>query len=363
MSTEPTSTEVAIVEFAPIVKQSGLEKAEQYAAIFSPFMVTLKQLSDKATGVNHDNPTAIDAKIARGVRLALVKNRTATAKQKDLSKATLMAETNLIQNLHNVVINSSQLIEADLEAVEKFAENKEKERKAALAVERSAMFSEFGTDLTGYDLGSMAESTFNDLLESQRLLHEKRVADAIAAEAARIEAERLEQERQAALKAENERLKAEAEEAEKKIAAERTEAERLAKIEKEKADKLAKENADKLAAIQAENERVRKKAADELKASQEAAAKAQAQLKEKQDAEKKAADEKLAAEKKAAKVPVKEKLKIAVTSLVLELPDSEITADVLAKFNGFKTWALQQIEHFGEANGTVGGGEKLKERE
>ena len=338
------TTELTVIEFEPIVKQSGLDKAEQYAAIFSPFMVTLKQLSDKAVTVNHDNPTAIDAKIAREVRLALVKNRTATAKQKDLSKATLMAETNLIQNLHNVVINSSQLVEADLEAVEKFAENKEKERKAALSIERATMFTEYGTDLTGYDLGAMADNVFNDLLESQKLLHEKRIADAAKAEAERIAAAKAELKRQAALKAENEKLKKEAKLAAEKLAAEKAEAARLAKIEQDKADALAKENAAKLAAIEASNKAARDKADAELKATQEAAAKAQAELKAKQDAEAKLAAEKLAAEKKAAKAPVKEKLKTAVTSLVLELPESEITVDVLAKFAGFKTWALQQID-------------------
>lgn len=338
------NTELTVIEFEPIVKQSGLEKAEQYAAIFSPFMVTLKQLSDKAVTVNHDNPTAIDAKIAREVRLALVKNRTATAKQKDLSKATLMAETNLIQNLHNVVINSSQLIEADLEAVEKFAENKEKERKALLAIERAAMFVEYGTDLTGYDLGAMSDSVFADLLESQKLLHQKRIEDAARLEGERIAAEKAELEKQAALKAENERLKKEAEEAAAALEAERKETERLAKIEQDKADALAKENADKLAAIEAENERARQKAAAELKASQEAAEKAQAELKAKQEAEQAAERERIAAEKKAAKAPVKEKLRIAVTSIELTLPESDVSADIMTKFTGFKTWALQQIE-------------------
>ena len=39
------------------------------------------------------------------------------------------------------------------------------------------MFAEYGTDLTGYDLGAMADDVFADLLESQKLLHEKRIAE------------------------------------------------------------------------------------------------------------------------------------------------------------------------------------------
>jgi hypothetical protein len=358
--------ELAIIEFEPIVKQSGLEKAEQYAAIFSPFMITLKQLSDKAASVNKENPTALDAKIAREVRLSLVKNRTATGKQKDVSKATLMAETSLIQNLHNVVINSSQLVEADLEAVEKYAENKEKERKAALQIERAAMFNEYNTDLTGYDLGNMAENVFSDLLESQKLLHEKRIADAAALEAKRIADEKAELERQAALKAENERLKAEADKAAAALEAERAEVARLAKIEvdkqaailkeqQEKAAAEAKANAEKLAAIEAANKAAREKAAAELKAAQDAAAKAAKELQAKKDAEAKEAQrlaaiesQKKADEKKAALAPKKTKMKLWVDGFVMGAPigmsNDPAVIDILAKFASFKTWALQQIE-------------------
>lgn len=337
------TTELTVQEFEPIVKQSGLDKAEQYAAVFAPFMITLKQLSDKTATINHNEPSVLDAKLAREVRLAMAKNRTASEKVKNDNKAALLAEGNLIQNLYNVIANTSKLSEAYLDGIEKFAENKEKERKAALSLERAGMFAEYGTDLTGYDLGAMADDVFAGLLESQKLLHEKRIAEAARIEAERIAAEKAELERQAALKAENERLKKEADEAAAKLEAERKEAARLAKIEQDKADALAKENAAKLAAIEAENKRVREKAAAELKASQEAAAKAQAELQAKKEAEEKAAAEKLAAEKKAAKAPVKEKLATAINGLNLILPESEITADIMAKFTGFKTWALQQI--------------------
>lgn len=279
------NTDLQVLEFEPIVKQSGLEKAEQYAAIFAPFMIQLKQLSDKAATVNKDNPTVLDAKLAREVRLAMAKNRTASEKEKDKNKAALLAEGNLIQNLYNVIANTSKLSEADLDNIEKFAENKEKERKAMLATERAEMFTEYGTDLTGYDLGGMADNVFSDLLESQKLLHEKRIADSARIEAERIEAERKELERQVAVQAENDRLKKENEAKETALKAEREEAARLAKAAKEKADKLAKANADKIAA---ENKRVREKAAAELKAAQDAAEKAAKELHAKKDAEAKA---------------------------------------------------------------------------
>jgi len=333
------TNELTVQEFEPVVKQSGLDKAQQYAAIFAPFMITLKELSNKAKGINKDNPSVVDAKLAREVRLAMAKNRTASEKEKDKNKQALLAEGNLIQNLYNIIANASKLSEADMDAVEKYAENKEKERKNALAIERAAMFTQYGTDLTGYDLGSMADNVFSDLLESQKLLHEKRTAEAARLEAERIAAEKAELERQAALKAENERLKKEADAAAKKLEEERAEAARLAKIEADKQAALLKAEQDKAA-----------KVATELKAAQDAAAKAAKELQDKKDAETKAEADRVAAEKKAAKAPDKEKLKVAVNGM--ELPVVSFVTDegervhneIRAKFSAFKTWALNQIE-------------------
>ncbi len=360
-----------VQEFEPVVKQSGLDKAEQYAAIFAPFMITLKELSNKSAGINRESPSVVDAKLAREVRLAMAKNRTASEKEKDKNKAALLAEGNLIQNLYNIIANASKLSEADLDGIEKYAENKEKERKAQLAAERAGMFAEYGTDLTGYDLGGMADNVFADLLESQRLLHEKRIAEAAKAEAERIAAEKAELERQAALKAENERLKELAAVKEKRnnelrpyiifirdynkmISLPEDEYQKELEDIKEAAELeweyQRKEQIKKQQEEEANAEKLRlaeiasKKQAAELKAAQDAADKAKAELKAKQDAEAKAEAERIAAEKKAAKAPVKEKMKVAVSALSLNLPESEISADITAKFNGFKTWALQQIE-------------------
>jgi len=315
------NTEIAIIEieeFLPVVKQSGLEKAELYAATFAPFMITIKELSNKATTINKENPTTQDAKLAREVRLAMVKNRTATGKQKDLSKATILAEGNLIQNLHNIVVNISTLVEADMEAIEKFAENKEKERLAALQSERVELLLPYAENADTLPLSSMDDTQFETMLSGYKLAHEQKITEAARLEAERLakeQADKLEHER---IRLENERLKQEAEAAAKALEAERAETARLAKIDQDKA-------------------------AAELKAAQESAAKAAAELKARKDAEDKAVAEKLAAEKKAAKKPIKEKLSIAIDSLVLELPESDITSDIMVKFNGFKSWAISQI--------------------
>ena len=316
-------TQPAIIEeFLPLTQSSGIEKAEVYAATFAPFMIKLKELSDKAAMINKVEPTQSDAKIARQIRLDLVKNRTATTKQKDTSKQALLAEGNLIQGLHNIVINTSNLIEPELESIEKHAENKEKERKQAIAKERAKQLSPYLQDLAGYDLANMDDNIFSDLLESQRMLHEKRIEDAKREEAERISREAEDLRKRKEMEAENERMKKQIEEAE-----------RLAKIEREKAEK-------ELAAAKKEAERVA------------------AELKKKQDDERAEAErlakierEKTAAAKKAAKAPDKIKIQSAIDLLpALNIGDLKtddailIANEIKEKFTAFKAWANQKIQ-------------------
>lgn len=343
MSTELATIEIP-EELMPVTKQSGIEKADFYALKFAPFMATVKELSAKTSTINHSEPSPVDAKLAREVRLALVKNRTATAKEKDESKAALLAEGNLIQSLHNVIVSASQLVEADLTAVEKYAENKEKERIEAIRAHRSEELSAYVLDTSIFPLGTMTDDAFAELLTGSRLAHEARIEAERKAEEQRIAEENAMLEEQKRIREENERLKAEQAAAEAALAAERAEqAKRLAAIEEENRkarEKAAKEQAERerkaeeeLKAKQAEVDRLAKIEADRV-----AAEKAEAARLAKIEADR------IAAEKKAAKAPIKEKIKTAINALELVLPDSEISADILAKFNGFKTWAVSQAD-------------------
>lgn len=356
------SNVIVMDEFLPITKQSGIEKATTYAAMFAPFMINVKELSKKVIGIDKDNPTDVDAKIARDVRLSLVKNRTATGNKKDESKAALLAESNLIQSLHNVVVSTSQMIESDLLSIEKHAEIKEAARIEALKKERIELLSAYVEDASIFPLGTLTNQAFDDLLNGSKLSFEAKIEAAKAAEEKRIADEKADQEKQALIKAENERLKKEMEQKENELAKERADA-------KLKADQLAAENKKKLDAIEAANKLAREKAAAEqkkkdeavaleLKKQKDAADQLAAELKKKQDAEKdlqqkanKEAAEKLAAEKKAAKAPDKDKLKSAISLLpVFEISDlktkeaKEVYEMINEKFKGFKTWALAQIE-------------------
>ena len=355
MSTELTTAPIA--ELQEIAIKSGLEKANLHAFTFAPFMQNVIEISEKLTTLSSTDPSNTDMKIARECRLSLVKNRTATAKMKDNCKATLLAEGNLIQSLHNVVVSKSALIEADFEAIEKVAEIKEAARKAELQKERENKLFLFELDLTAYNLAEMSEQTFSDLLISQKLLKEERDATAARLEAERLQNERLEAEERDRIRKENEKLRADAEAKEKQLEKERKDAQAAA-------DKLKAENDAKLSTIEESNRIAREKAQKEQDAKHKAAAaelakqkaaadKLAAELKAKQDAENKAAADaeaknkaEQAAAAKAAKAPLKEKMKIWVNDFKVpeNTPDCLLSSIIADKFSAFKSWALTQIE-------------------
>lgn len=342
-------------ELLPVAQQSGIQKADFYAAKFAPYMMQVKELSAKVSSINHEEPTAIDAKLARDVRLALVKNRTATSKEKDDNKSALLAEGNLIQGLHNVVVSASQLIEADLTAVEKYAENKEKERIEAVRLTRVEQLAPFVADANIFPLGTMTDDAFTELLTGSRLAHEARLKAEKDAEEKRIAEENDRLEEQKRIREENERLKAEQSAAELALKKEREEA-------KEKLAAERAEQAAKLAAIEESNRIAREKAAKEqaerdVKAAAELkAAKDEADRLAKIEADRKAAAElaereRVAAEKKAAKAPDKDKLKSSLQLLPelnfgqLKTAEGEAISNVIKeKYNSFKSWANAQIE-------------------
>lgn len=323
------------MELAVVVEQSGLEKTkgQKLLEMFTPYFNRMAEIETKINGLNKIDPKREDTKIAREIRLALRDNRVASEKVKDSAKASILIEGRLIDNLNNIVKNTSKGLELQCEQIEKDAEIKEAARIESLRSERAELIAPYIEDANIFPLGTMTEDQFNTLLAGQKLAYQQKKEAEGKAEALRLEqeaAQRLEQER---IREENARLKVEAEEHEKALAAERAETARLAKIESDKQEKIKKENEAKL-----------KAAADEADRLQKELEKKQAR----EDAEKKRVADELKAQKaadaKAAKAPLKVKMQAAINALTLQLPESNITADVLAKFEGFKTWALKEIE-------------------
>lgn len=352
-------------EVEQIVNQSGVshQKAQEHALSFMKFYSVMSEIEPKIQAINAENPSPMDMKIAREIRLSLAKNRVEAEKKKDELKRDLLNESNLIQACYNQVKAFSAIKEAFLADVEKFAERREAERKALLKAEREAELSKYTTDLAVYQLAEMSEESWLNLLQGQKLAYEARIEAEKKAEAERIAREKAEAEERERIRIENERLKAEAAAREKELAAERArveaeqkKAEEAARKEREAAEKkLAEERAK----AEAERKRIEAENQAKLDAEREKREQAERELKARRQAEERKAAEELAAKKeaeaaakKAAKAPEKKKLQVWIDAaqmpeqpLLKEIDALAVQSEINAKFNAFKTWASAQINN------------------
>jgi len=297
-------------------------------------------------------------------------------------------------------------MEENLEQIEKYAENKEKERIETLRANRTSELEPYAEFVPfGIDLGNMSEEDFSKTMNGAKLQFEAKIEAEKKAEEARIEAERIAEEQRIAkekadaeererIRIENEKLKAEAEAKEKQLAEERAKAEAEAKMLEAIKTKRANELQPFIAFIRDYNslinkpeseykaefldikkgaelqwefettERIRKQKEEEerdakLKAEQEVRAKLEAELKAKKDAEEKAEQERLKAEaeakkeaQKLAKAGDKAQLNAWVDSMVIKGIGTEnmkqesidIANSIFDKFESFKKWAKMEIE-------------------
>ncbi len=316
-------------ELAKITEQNQLpaERASALSAAYGPLFVEAGPIVAAARAINVTDATQVsEIKKARASRLALKDLRVRADKARKALKEDSLRFGRAIDGAYNVFVLEIEPLETRLMEMEQFAERKEAERKAALKSSREELLRPFGVDTTFYQLGDMPEPTFAQLLESSKLAHQARIDAAAKVEAdrlARIEAERAEQER---VRAENARLKAEAEAAEKaaqaereRVAAEARAAEAKAKAEREAIEAQARADREKAAAeLRAAEDKARKEreaAALKLRQEQEARERIEAQ----QRAEKAAAEKKAAAEAqakaKAERAPDLTKVRAVATAL------------------------------------------------
>ncbi len=324
----------------------ALEKTEsqKLKEMFSVYFDRMSEIEIKIKSLTKENPQKEDIAIAKAIRLSLRDNRIASEKVKDEMKASALIRNRLIDALNNVVKNQSKTLELQCEQIEKDAEIKEATRIEAVRKSRSELLSAYVEDASIFPLGTMSIDQFDTMLSGYKLAKEQKEEAEAKAEAERLEkeaAEKLEQER---IRQENARLKSEAEEKEKALIAERAETARLAKIEADKQAAILKEREENAKKEREENEAKLKAAADEADRLQRELQARRAKEETERNRIAKELAAKKAEEEKAAKAPIKEKMKVAINALSLELPESKITTDILSKYEGFKTWALSQIE-------------------
>ena len=315
-------------ELAVIADKVAPQKREQVATILATIFDGTAKMREKLDAVVvTDEKDAVAMKMAREIRLAVRSQRLEAEKQFDALREAVKAEMASFQTEDQLWLRSKQMMQALTKEIETLAQYKEDTAKRAEAAREEALRLE-------------KEAAYQrELAEKARVEEEARKK---AEEEARIERERIE--------AENARLRAEkaAADAEAaRIAKERAEeqARAAAEIAKAKADAEAKEAAIKAAADAEAAKLAKELAAERAKAE---AIRVEQERIAKEAAAKEAA-EKAAAEKarKAMELaPVKEKMKLWVDGFeIASSPvENDKAANIVAKFEAFKAWAIAQIE-------------------
>lgn len=315
------------------------------------------------------------AKVAREIRLKIRDNRTkGISVWHKTTKDVFLRAGQYLDAIKRREESINERMELALEEIEKYAENKERERLDALEKQRIEVLEPFKDFVPfGVSVRNISDEDFDKLLNGAKLqLKAKEEADRLEAE--RIENERIENEKRIEEEKrlndlENSRrielapfsqfinevpnlcemenfdeflndLKLKKQKHDEEVEAQRIENERL-KVEAEKA--------------RLEAEKLEQQRQAELKAEREKLAKLDSELKAKKDAELKAEQERIEAENKAkleakklAKAPIKNQMTAWISSF--EIPETnlnnEVVMEIKQKFEAFKKWSESQISKF-----------------
>lgn len=252
----------------------GIEKkeAEQIQSVFVPMLEKMTELENQYNEIIKQSPSKEVCAQARSLRLELVSVRSSTKEIHKKAKAYYLAGGRLVDAWKNAQEFAALEKEETLEKIEKHFELIEAAKLEKIRQERVAALSEFVSDVSCYDLKSMTENGFAQLLENSKLAFQARKDAEAKAEADRIEQQKKDAEEREQMRIENEKLKKEAEARELEQEKERKKQNKILAEAQAKAKKEAEARA-KLEAEKVEQQRK----ADELKA-REIEAKEQAEM-------------------------------------------------------------------------------------
>lgn len=342
-------------DLAVVLEQFPIDNGEQIHKAFAPFFKDAKLLEAEALALVVTSADQYEEmNRARDMRKALQRIRLDAEEAKKTLKADVLLRGRAIDGMFNIIQFAIKPLEKHLENQEKFAELLAEKEKSEIKAKREAELTQYGVDVTFIHVEDMPADVYENFLSKAKKEFDDKVEAEKKAESDRLEKERLDKvemdrrlefapysfllvgdapdfrgmrdhefiafmdgmkkakashdEEQERVKAENERLKKESEEADRKKNAE-----------------LAKQKAEQDEKLRIEQEQ-RKKAEAELesKRQQEAQAKAEADAKAKADEE---------ARRKALLSPDKDKLmKLAEEISSIELPIlTDKTAQSIAK--------------------------------
>lgn len=329
----------------------GLKEAEvqPIESAFMPKIIEREALREVYENVINQELTPALCVEAKSLRLKLVKVRTGIADIHRTQKAYFLAAGRFCDAWKTKETLPVEQMEEKLEAIEKYFENLERERKNKLRDERLAELSKYEMDGSLMLLGEMKDEVWTNFLAGAKLQYEQKKEAERKAEEDRLAAIEAEKKRQEEVRLENERLRKEREELEKAREAERKKLE----AEKAKAEKARKEAEAKMLA-QAKADR------EKLEAAQAEKAKAEAELRQKREAEERArkeaearaiAEEKarIAAEKAKAMAPDKDKL-LAFAESILNLPMPKLNSPEARAILDNATTLLNKVDAYIRSN-------------
>lgn len=360
-------------------KEFGIEeiKASQIENSFMPKIKERELLDNAFNEILTKELTPELAVEAKRLRNQYVKIRTGIAEIHKVEKQFFLAAGRFCDAIKNRLTLPVEQKEERLFEIEDYFNKIERERIAKIKSDREELLSSYVDNPDSYKSELLSDEAFDNLLTGLKLAFEHKLEKEKEAERIRLEEEREENLKRLrsnlmrpyydffkdevnlgeisdadfeilisemkakkdahdaeieATRIENERLKKEAEERD-----------RLAIIEAERIEKERKEEAEKQMKIQAAKD-------EEIRIANEKAAKLEAENKARLIAEEKERKAKEAAEKKAAAAPDRDKLVNWINGMnagVVEVSDPElsaIAANILIKFNSFKSWALNELK-------------------
>lgn len=381
-----------------LTQEKGQELLGNLPQIVSERKVLEEQYAEVITLDIDDKNTT---KIARELRLRIKDNRTKGIMVWHKSaKEFFLRGGQFVDAIKNKEIQVNERMEAKLEEIEKYAENKEKERLKALQQERQTMLSPYVENAEQMKLAEMDEEVFNAFYESKKKAHEEKLRiEAEEREKARIQQEKqdifnkrkfelakfdgitnlqltldttdeefsAEIERCSAIKKERDEEAKRLREEQERIAAQRKERaevikpfimfvrdyEEIMMCEPEQFQNTVAELKKAKYAYDAEQKRIAEEAAEakrQLEEQKKKEAEAERQRKEAEAAEAKRLKQQEAEAKKAMRAPDKQKLQAFLNGFIVELPQmktnegKEAVNELSKLIEEFKTRCSELIE-------------------
>lgn len=172
--------EQKFTDLANIIVGSGVEQstATSLKESFEPFYLQAKEWEGKAKELVVTDISQVDLmKDARKARLALKDIRVNVEKRRKELKEDSLKLGKAIDSAANLLKGLIEPIEAHLDEQEKFAERVEAERKAKVKGEREALLQPLGVNTDYFNLADMDEATFADLLNDKQNAYNQRIED------------------------------------------------------------------------------------------------------------------------------------------------------------------------------------------